>query len=279
MTFIVAGAGPTGVEMAGQIRELSHRSLQRNFRHINPAQTRVVLLDGGDTVLASFPPSLQRRTLKSLSKLRIEIQLKTMVTGVDVTGVDTNSGEPNVKRIEGMTKFWAAGVQASDLGPMLARSTGAQTDRAGHVKVAPDCTIPGHPEIFVVGDLMRLDELPGVAEVAMQSGRHAAQSIARRLKGDAAGEPFHYHDLGTMATISRFRAVATFGPVRAWGFLGWLMWLLIHIAFLTGFKNRVAVLANWTIAFIGRGRPQRSITTTQIFARQALEAQGRDASA
>lgn len=279
LTFIVAGAGPTGVEMAGQIIELSRRSLDRNFRHIDPAQARVVLLDGGDTVLAAFPGSLQRHTLKSLGQLGVEVHLKTFVTGVDVTGVDTNSEDPQVKRIEGMTKFWAAGVQAAELGPVLARTTGAETDRAGHVKVLPDCTIPGHPEIFVVGDLMSLRELPGVAEVAMQSGRYAAETIVRRLQGDEARAPFHYRDLGTMATISRFRAIATFGPIRAWGFIGWLMWLLIHIAFLTGFKNRVAVLANWTIAFIGRGRPQRSITSSQVFARQALELEARSGTA
>jgi NADH dehydrogenase len=141
--------------------------------------------------------------------------------------------------------------------------------RSGQIEVQPDCSLPGHPEIYVVGDLMSLDGLPGVAEVAMQSGRHAARNIVRRLQGEPTRNHFRYHDLGTMATISRFRAIATLGPLRAWGFLGWLMWLFVHLAFLTGFKNRVAVLANWTIAFIGRGRPQRAITTSGMAAHHA----------
>jgi NADH dehydrogenase len=271
MTFVVAGGGPTGVEMAGQIVELSRRSLARNFRHIDPAGTRVVLLDGGDTVLGAFPKSLQRRTLRSLQRLGVEVHLGTLVRGVDAEGVDTDSDDPEIKRIEAATTFWAAGVEGAELGQAIARATGAGINRAGHVEVNPDCTLPGFPEIFVVGDLMALDDMPGVAEVAMQSGRYAARTIVGRLRGEPPAGPFRYHDLGTMATISRFRAIATFGPLRASGFIGWLMWLFVHLAVLTGFKNRIAVLANWTIAFIGRGRPQRVTTDRQLSARRALE--------
>jgi NADH dehydrogenase len=269
MTFVVVGAGPTGVEMAGQITELSQRSLHHNFAHIDPVQARVILLDAAHHVLGTFPPSLQRRTRESLEELGIDVHLDTMVTGIDAHGVDTNSHDPAVRRIEARTVFWAAGVEGAPLGRLIAEATGASVTRSGQIEVQPDCSLPGHPEIYVVGDLMSLDGLPGVAEVAMQSGRHAARNIVRRLHGQPTRQHFRYHDLGTMATISRFRAIATFGPLRAWGFLGWLMWLFVHLAFLTGFKNRVAVLANWTIAFIGRGRPQRAITTTGMAAHDA----------
>jgi len=264
MTFVVIGAGPTGVEMAGQIAELSHRALGRNFRSIDPRRARVLLLDGGHQLLASFPESLQRRTVKDLERLGVEIHLGVRVTGVDSGGIDTDSTEAALKRIPTTVKIWAAGVQASPLGHVLADATGAAVDRAGRVQVREDCSVPGHPEIFVVGDLMALDGLPGVAEVAMQSGIHAGRTIVRRLR-DQPDEPFKYRDLGSMATISRFRAVVSLGPLRLSGFIGWLGWLLVHLAFLTGFKNRVATIASWTVAFIGHGRPERAIT-----AREAL---------
>jgi NADH dehydrogenase len=263
MTFVVIGAGPTGVEMAGQIAELSRRSLGRNFRSIDPAKARVVLLDGGPKLLGGFPESLQRRAIKDLEDLDVEIHLNTMVTAVDTAGIDSNSSDPKLARIEARAKIWAAGVQASGLGRLVAEATGASVDKAGRVKVQEDCTVPGHPEIFVVGDLMSLDLLPGLAEVAMQSGAHAGRTIARRERGDSDHRRFKYRNLGTMATISRFRAVGTFGKIRLSGFVGWLAWLLVHIVFLTGFKNRFATLANWAVAFIGRGRPQRTITLRQ----------------
>ncbi len=270
LTFVVVGAGPTGVEMAGQIAELSRRSLHRNFRKIDPASARVVLLDALPRALSAFPESLARRSVRDLEKLGVEVHLGAMVTSVDATGIETSSSEPGLQRIGAMTKIWAAGVEASPLGRLVAEATGASVDRAGRVQVRPDCALPGHPEIFVVGDMMSLDQLPGVAEVAMQSGRHAAKTIRRRLQGDTTERPFRYHDYGSMATISRFRAIAALGPIRASGFTGWLMWLFVHLMFLTGFKNRLAVLFNWLIAFIGRGRPQRAITAQQVFARQAL---------
>jgi NADH:ubiquinone reductase (H+-translocating) len=265
MTFVVVGAGPTGVETAGQIAELAHRSLERNFRSIDPADARIVLLDGGPKLLGAFPDSLQDHAMRDLEDLGVEIHLSTMVTGVDERGVDTASDDPGLSRIDARTKVWAAGVQGSPVGRLIAEATGATVDRAGRVQVQPDCTISGHPEIFVVGDLMSLDRLPGLAEVAMQSGRHAARAITRRLEGGGASRPFKYRDLGTMATISRFRGIATIGPLRLSGFVGWLAWLVIHLVFLTGFKNRFTTLVGWTIAFVGRGRQQRAITVRQTF--------------
>lgn len=273
MTFVVVGGGPTGVEMAGQIAELSKRSLQANFRRIDPSQARVVLLEGGPKLLGAFPDSLQRRARKDLEELGVEVHLNTLVTGVDAHGVDTNSDDPELARIRARAKVWAAGVHASPLGRLVADATGATLDRGGHVEVEPDCTVPGHPEIFVVGDLMSLDHLPGLAEVAMQSGAHAGRAIARRVRGEGDPKPFKYRDLGTMATISRFRAVAAIGPVRLWGLIGWLAWLLVHLVFLTGFKNRFTTLVNWTIAFVGRGRQERTITVRQTLGSGPTEAQ------
>jgi NADH:ubiquinone reductase (H+-translocating) len=270
LTFVVVGAGPTGVELAGQLVELTRNSLRGNFRRIDPAEARVVLLDAAPAILPSFPPSLQRRTAADLSGLGVEIHVGTLVTGVDADGIETNADDPELRRIEAATKIWAAGVEASPLGRVLAEAASANVDRAGRVKVNSDLTLPGHPAVFVVGDLMSLDGLPGVAQVAIQSGRHAAATIKRRLAGDAGSRPFRYRDRGSLATISRFRAVGTIGRLRVAGIPAWLLWLLVHLVWLTGFKNRVLVLAHWTIAFLSRGRPERAITEQQVFGRQAL---------
>jgi NADH dehydrogenase len=192
------------------------------------------------------------------------VRLHTTVTGVDLAGLDVTSPDGLKERIEARTKIWAAGVKASPLGAILGEQTGAEVDRSGRVAVSPDCSVPGHPEIFVVGDLMSLNGLPGVAEVAMQSGHHAARTIARRLKRDGETRPFRYLDLGTMATIARFRAVVSFGRIRVAGLLGWLMWLVVHLTFMTGFKNRWAAMVNWATAFLGRGRRQRVITEHSV---------------
>jgi NADH dehydrogenase len=265
LTFAIVGAGPTGVELAGQIAELSRRALGDNFRRFDPAATRIVLLDALDTVLPSFPQRLRRRAQRDLERLGVEVRLGSRVVGVDETGLDLEGG-----RIEAHTKIWAAGVQASPLGRLLAERAGATADRSGRVAVQQDCSLTGHPEVFVVGDLMALDGLPGLAEVAMQSGHHAARTIVRGLRGKAP-EPFRYRDLGTMATIARFRAVVTVGRLQIGGFLGWLMWLVVHLAFLTGFKNRASAVANWAVAFLGRDRRQRTITKQQALARTELQ--------
>jgi NADH dehydrogenase len=273
LTFVVVGAGPTGVEVAGQLAELSRRSLRRNFRSIDPARARVVLLDAGPTILPSFPEPLRARAARDLRDLGVEIHVGTMVTGVDERGIETSSANPQLRRIEAAAKIWAAGVQASPLGRLLADAAGADVDRAGRVKVEPDCTLPNHPEVFVIGDLMSLDQLPGVAPVAIQSGRHAAETILRRIGGDTTRRPFRYRDLGAMATVSRFRALAVIGRMRVCGFPAWVLWLLVHVAVLTGFKNRLSVLFNWTVAFLGRGPSERVITAQQVFGRHAIEAQ------
>jgi NADH dehydrogenase len=277
LTFVVVGAGPTGVELAGQIAELSRRALKGNYRSFDPGAARIILVEAADTVLASFPEPLQRRARQDLERLGVEARLQTMVTGVDQHGLDVQQNGHSTGRIQAYTKIWAAGVQASSLGRILAEQSEATVDRAGRVSVLPDCTLPGHPEVFVVGDLMRLNHLPGVAEVAMQSGIHAARTIVRRLRGDPGQHSFRYRDLGTMATISRFRAVAAVGPLRITGLAAWLLWLVVHLAFLTGFKNRLAVVANWAVAFLGHELRQRTITEQQVFARTRASSNGRRA--
>jgi NADH:ubiquinone reductase (H+-translocating) len=267
LTFVVVGAGPTGVELAGQIAELSRRALRRNYRNFDPGTARVILVEALDKVLAPFPEPLRRRAQQDLARLGVEVRFHTKLTGVDRTGLDVDV-DGQTGRIEAYTKIWAAGVQASALGQTLADQGGVTVDRAGRVPVQPDCTLPGHPEVFVIGDLMSLDHLPGVAEVAMQSGIHAARTITRRLKGDTGQRPFRYHDVGTMATIGRFRAVMFVGRFRLSGTPAWLAWLVVHLAFLTGFKNRISAVANWAVAFVGHDhRRQRTISEQQVFAR------------
>ncbi|HTQ17308.1 NAD(P)/FAD-dependent oxidoreductase [Mycobacterium sp.] len=273
LTFAVVGAGPTGVEVAGQIAELARRSLHDNFRRIDPSSARVVLLDAAPKLLGPFPEALQRRAREDLERRGVEIHLGVMVTGVDERGIETNAADPGLKRLEADTKIWAAGVQASPLGRLVAEAAGADVDRAGRVQVQPDCTLPGYPDVFVVGDLMALDHLPGLAQVAIQSGQHAARTIAARLGGDPSTRAFAYRDKGTMATVSRFRAIASIGRINLSGFPAWLLWLAVHLFALTGFKNRLATVFNWAIAFLGRGRPQRAITAQQAFARETLRAQ------
>jgi NADH dehydrogenase len=177
------------------------------------------------------------------------------------------------RRIPARTKVWAAGVQASPLARMLGEATGAKVDRPGRVSVLPDCSLPGHPEVFAIGDMMSLDDLPGVAEVAMQQGLHASNTIKRRLHGEEP-KAFRYRDLGSMATISRFRAVVSFKGIQLSGFIGWMAWLFVHLTFLTGFKNRLATVPRWAFTFIGNSRPQRTISQQQVVARVAMEQAG-----
>jgi NADH:ubiquinone reductase (H+-translocating) len=266
LTFAVIGAGPTGVEMAGQIAELSRRSLKRNFRRFDPASAQVLLFDGGKEPLASFGDELCAKATREIERTGVQLRMRSRVTDVknDAIVVQGPDGE---ERVACHTKVWSAGVQASPLGAMLVAATGAGSDRAGHVQVLPDCTLPDHPEVFVVGDLMSLDGLPGVAEVAMQSGIHAARTIKRRLQGGTSEKPFRYRDLGSMATISRFRAIVSFKGIKVGGFIGWLMWAFVHLTFLTGFKNRGTALLKWLSAFVGSARDERTITIQQVSAR------------
>ncbi len=287
MTFVVVGAGPTGVEMAGQIAELSHRTLRHDFRRIDPRRARVILLDAATSVLGSFGDRLGAKTQARLDKIGVEVQLGAMVVGVDATGIDLEDAQGR-RRIESVCKVWAAGVAGSPLGASLARQSGAGLDRAGRIEVQPDLTLPGHPEVFVVGDMIALNGLPGVSQVAIQGGRYAARRIearlagkseAARLAGKAAEQPFEYHDKGSMATISRFSAVASIGWLRLSGFSAWLLWLGVHLFYLIGFKHRVTTLLHWAVSFVGRGRSERTVTQQQIFARQAFEQLGEDFSA
>jgi NADH dehydrogenase len=257
LTFVVVGAGATGVELAGQLAELSHRWMHGNGRSTHPAETRVVLLGAASMILPAFPEDLRGRAARDLRTMGVEIHVGTVVTGVDEHGIDTNSPESRVRRIDAATKIWAAGVQASGLGGILADEGGVALDRAGRVKVEADCTLPGHPEVFVIGDLMSLDGLPGVTQVAMQSGRHVAQTIARRLAGDNALRRFRYSDPGTIATIAPLRAVAVIGTRRVSGFPAWLLWVVVRLGGLIGFKNRVSVMFAWAAAFLGRDRAQQ----------------------
>jgi NADH dehydrogenase len=270
LTFVVVGGGPTGVEMAGQIAELAHRTLPGEFRRIDPRQARILLLDAVDSVLGSFGEELSTKALAQLHRLGVEVELGNMVVGIDETGIEVKDRTGATHRIECMTKIWAAGVAGAPIGARLAKAAGAETDRAGRVKVEPDCTLPGHPEVFVVGDLMALDNLPGVAQVAIQSAQHAAKQIVRRVRGEQTGQPFRYRDKGSMATISRFSAVASVGKLRLSGVVGWLLWLVVHLLYLVGFKNRLTTVLHWFVSFIGRGRSERVVTVQQVLARTAI---------
>ena len=278
LTFVVVGAGPTGVEMAGQIAELAHRTLRRDFDAINTRSARVVLIDAAPQVLPPFGRKLGLWTKERLERLGVEVMLGAMVTGVDERGLQVKFKNGREERVEAVTKVWAAGVQASPIGRMLSDQTGAPLDRAGRIGVNPDLTLPGYPEVFVVGDMIALDNLPGVAQVAIQGAKYAAKEIDGRIKGKPAQGPFKYFDKGSMATISRFNAVATIGKVRLSGFIAWLMWLAVHLVYITGFKNRVTAVMHWFVSFLGRGRSERTATEQQIFGRIALARLGRGAS-
>jgi NADH:ubiquinone reductase (H+-translocating) len=258
LTFAIVGAGPTGVELAGQIAELAHRSLTKEFRTFSPSEARIVLFDGGPRILPAFPEQLSAKAARALERLGVELQLSTMVADLDDAGIAVTGPDGERRTIAAMTRIWAAGVRAAPFAATVAAATGAQTDRLGRLAVADDCSLPGHPEIFVVGDMMDLHGLPGLAEVAMQSGRHAARVIAARVRGAQRPKPFHYHDLGTMAAVSRTSAVAAFGRRGFSGRIGWLAWLVVHLAFLTGFKNRFTTVVHWAITFVGNAREERA---------------------
>ena len=270
LTFVVVGAGPTGVEMAGQISELAHRTLRRDFRRIDTTKTKIILLDAAPAVLGMFGDKLSGAARKQLGEIGVDVELNAKVVGVDNTGVDIVDADGNERRIRSRCKVWAAGVSASPLGMQLAEQSGGEVDRAGRVKVNEDLTLPGYPEVFVVGDMMALNNLPGVAQVAMQGGKYAAGQIVRRLRGEPAGPPFKYFDKGSMATISRFHAVASVGKIRLAGFFAWLMWLAVHVMYLVGFKNRLTTMLHWAVSFIFRGRSQRTTTRQQIVARTLM---------
>ena len=259
LTFVVVGAGPTGVELAGRIRELANRNLKGEFRTFESSSARVILVDGGKEPLATFGDQLSGRATKTLLHLGIELRMGERVVGVDPGGVDMD-GPNGSSRLDARTTIWAAGVQASPLAGSLAAASGAEVDRAGRVTVLADLSLPGYPEVFIVGDMANSNNLPGVAEVAMQGGLHAANTILRRLKGKPT-EPFRYRDLGTVATIGRFRAIVSVRGVHLSGFAGWLVWMFVHLGFLTGFGNRLTTMLKWLRSMIGSGRSEREFST------------------
>jgi NADH dehydrogenase len=254
LTFLVIGGGPTGVEMAGALAEISRHSLARDFRHFDPGSARIVLIEGGPSILSAFPEDLQQAAMRDLQRLGVTVRTSSIVTNVS-PGVVSIGNES----ILAETVLWAAGVSASPLGAAL----GAPLDRAGRVKVLPDLTIPGAPNVFVIGDLASLagDDgrpLPGVAQVAIQMGKHAVHNILRAIEHQPL-RPFHYHDLGNMATIGRASAIADFGSFRLSGLMAWLAWLFVHILNLIGFRNRLVVLVQWAWAYFTYQRGIRLI--------------------
>ncbi|MGB8553807.1 MAG: NAD(P)/FAD-dependent oxidoreductase [Pseudolabrys sp.] len=258
LTFVVVGGGPTGVEIAGQIAELSRRALKHDFRRFDSGEVRVLLFEGGPEILATFGDKLSGIATRELEKIGVEIRVNSIVAHIDADGVDVKGADGSVQHFAAKTKIWAAGVLASPLAKMLADATGAQCDRAGRIKVQPDCSLPGHPEVFVVGDMMNCNDLPGVAEVALQSGLHAAHVIRNRVRGTKP-TPWKYRDLGSMAAVDSRSAILSAHGVRLSGRIAWLMWLVVHITSMTGFKNRFTALIHWFLCFIGTSRLERAI--------------------
>jgi NADH:ubiquinone reductase (H+-translocating) len=260
LTIAVVGAGATGVELAGQVRELAVRSLRWNFRTFDASSVRVLLLDGGKEPLASFGDNLSGKARHELLRLGVELHMGVRVTNVDGSGLDMETAT-GTERVPARTVLWAAGVAASPLAAQLAAATGTELERDGRIKVLPDLTLPGHPEVFAVGDMTSLDHLPGVAEVAMQGGFHAANTILRRLEGDDTPRDFRYRDVGSVATIGRFRAIVSFHGARLSGFPAWLVWVFVHLGFLNGFGSRLRTMVDWLRSFIGASRPERVFST------------------
>lgn len=273
LTFVVVGAGPTGVEMAGQIAELADHTLKGAFRHIDSTKARVILLDAASAVLPPMGEKLGRKAAARLEKLGVEIQLGAMVTDVDRNGITVKHGDGTIDRIECATKVWSAGVAASPLGKIIADQSRAEIDRAGRVKVLPDLTVPGHPNVFVVGDMASVEGVAGQAQGAIQGARYAAKLVKSELRGadPAAREPFQYFDKGSMATVSRYSAVAKVGPLEFGGFIAWLAWLFLHLIYLVGFRARLTTALSWIGTFIGSQRGQLTITEQQAYARTRIE--------
>ena len=264
LTFALVGAGPTGVELAGQIRELATKTLRAEYRRAKPEDARVLLFDGGSAPLAAFGPKLSGKVEQALRKLGVEMHMGSIVTDIDLNGLVVRDHEGSTTRYDAGTVLWTAGVEAPAFGRVLADATGAEHDRAGRIVVRPDLTIPGHSEISVIGDLMSLGKLPGVAEVAMQAGLYTGSRIRHQELGEDSGKPFRYHDLGSAAYIARGNAVMSAGPLKMSGFPGWIGWLFIHIAFLTGYRNRFGAILTWWAAFTRDRRRERAFTTRQV---------------
>jgi len=262
MTFVIVGGGPTGVELAGAIGELARFTLRRDFRRIDPSGSRVLLVEGAERILPTYPPRMSAAAVRSLDRLGVRVEAGTRVSGIDSSGV-TLEREGASRTIGSATVLWAAGVRASPMGRVLAERAGAELDRAGRVKIAADCTIPGRSEILVIGDLASCVQdgapLPGIAPVAMQQGRYVSRLIRARLDGRTIG-PFRYRSRGNLAVIGRAAAVADLGWLRITGYSAWLLWLFIHIMYLVEFGNRLSVFVHWAYSYFTRKRGARLIT-------------------
>lgn len=263
MTFVIVGGGPTGVELAGALAEIARDTLKLDFRSIDPAQTRVMILERGDRILKSYPPGLSAKAQSYLEKLGVVVQTGCTVTDIRADEVSIKIDETE-KSIGTHSVLWAAGVRASSLGGKIAGATGVGVDECGKPIVGADLTIPGHPEIFVIGDLAHsVDKsgaaLPGVAQVALQQGRYVAGVIQDRLK-DKSSEPFRYRDYGSLATVGRATAIADFGWIRFSGFLAWALWLFLHLMRIVGYENRALVFVQWAVNYVSYNRSARLIT-------------------
>ncbi len=268
LTFVVVGGGPTGVELAGALGEIANDTLKHDFRSINPADADILLLEAADRVLPAYPADLSAKAERALGRLGVTVRTGSAVTGIDAHAVTIRHGEQD-EALATRTVLWAAGVQASPLGRRLADATGAETDRAGRLIVETDLTVPGHPEIFVIGDLALCRDgqgrpLPAVAPVAMQQGRYVGRVIQSRLR-DKAVQPFRYRHSGNMATIGRAVAVADLGRIHLSGYPGWLAWLFVHLMNLVGYQNRLLVLLQWAWNYVTRNRAARLITGASPF--------------
>jgi NADH:ubiquinone reductase (H+-translocating) len=268
LTFVIVGGGATGVELAGALAEIARQSLRQDFRNIRPESARIILIEGSSSLLTAFPDHLRAAARRSLERLGVEVHTGSIVTDIDAQGVvwrsaSADAADARVERIEAHTVLWAAGVAASP----LATSLGVPLDRVGRVSAEPTLQVSGHPEIFVVGDVCALQQdgklLPGVAQVAMQEGAHAARNILRAIKGESL-TAFRYRDYGTMAVIGRGSAVADIGPVETSGFFAWVFWLFLHIFWLIGFRNRLAVLGEWAWSYVTMQRRVRLITGEKL---------------
>jgi len=264
LSFALVGGGPTGVELAGQVREVATKTLRKEFRHIRPEEARVMLFDGGSAPLAMFGPKLSAMAARDLTKLGVELHMGSIVTGADLRGVQVKDRDGNITRHEVGTILWTAGVQAPPLAAPVAKATGAEQDRAGRICVNGDLTIPGHPDILVTGDMMSLEKLPGLAEVAMQTGHYAGRKVTLASIDQTLDKPFRYRDLGSAAYISRGRAVVSTRGMNFGGFAGWVAWLFIHIGFLTGWRNRIGALFGWWYAFTRDLRRERTFTIDDV---------------
>jgi NADH dehydrogenase len=272
LTFAIVGAGPTGVELAGQIAVLARRVLRGEYRSIDPARARIVLLDAAPWVLAPFAESLRRHAEEDLEALGVDVELDSAVVSVDAEGVEVD-GSNGHRRIEARTIVWAAGVRASPLAAALADAAGTSTDRAGRLHVEGDLTLPGHPEVFAIGDMVSLPGVPGTAQPAIQEGKYVASVVRARLRGRTAPAPFRYADKGMMAVVGRTRAVAEIYGVRLEGFLAFAIWGVVHLVYLVGWGNRFEAVARWLWTILARNRRERLISVVSLVSEQTAEAE------